>query len=191
MEKKEIKQRCGWCVGDDLYEAYHDQEWGKPVYDDSLLFEFLILETMQAGLSWITILRKRENYRKALDGFDPQKIAAYDQIKIEKLLLNPGIIRHKLKVKSIVSNAQLFLQVQKEHGSFSDFIWGYVNHKPIKNAVVDYRQAPSNTKLSDQMASDLKKLGFKFVGSTIMYAFMQATGMVNDHEITCYRYDEV
>lgn len=191
MEKKEIKQRCGWCVGDDLYEAYHDQEWGKPVYDDSLLFEFLILETMQAGLSWITILRKRENYRKALDGFDPQKIAAYDQIKIEKLLLNPGIIRHKLKVKSIVSNAQLFLQVQKEHGSFSDFIWGYVNHKPIKNAVVDYRHAPSNTKLSDQMASDLKKLGFKFVGSTIMYAFMQATGMVNDHEITCYRYDEV
>jgi DNA-3-methyladenine glycosylase I len=191
MEKKEIKQRCGWCVGDDLYEAYHDQEWGKPVYDDSLLFEFLILETMQAGLSWITILRKRENYRKALDGFDPQKIAAYDQIKIEKLLLNPGIIRHKLKVKSIVSNAQLFLQVQKEHGSFSDFIWGYVNHKPIKNAVVDYRQAPSNTKLSDQMASDLKKLGFKFVGSTIMYAFMQATGMVNDHEITCHRYDEV
>jgi DNA-3-methyladenine glycosylase I len=191
MEKKGIKQRCGWCTGDALYEEYHDKEWGKPVYDDQTLFEFLILETMQAGLSWITILRKRDNYRAALDGFDAQKIAAYDQQKVEELLLNPGIIRHKLKVKSIVSNAQLFLQIQKEQGSFSHFIWEYVNHEPIKNAVADYRQSPANTTISDRMAADFKKLGFKFVGSTTMYAFMQATGMVNDHEITCHRYDEV
>jgi DNA-3-methyladenine glycosylase I len=191
MEKKGIKQRCGWCTGDALYEEYHDKEWGKPVYDDQTLFEFLILETMQAGLSWITILRKRDNYRAALDGFDAQKIAAYDQQKVEELLLNPGIIRHKLKVKSIVSNARLFLQIQKEQGSFSHFIWKYVNHEPIKNAVTDYRQSPANTTISDRMAADFKKLGFKFVGSTTMYAFMQATGMVNDHEITCHRYDEV
>jgi DNA-3-methyladenine glycosylase I len=191
MGNKEIKERCGWCTGDALYEEYHDKEWGKPVYDDQTLFELLILETMQAGLSWITILRKRENYRAALDGFDAQKIAAYDQQKIEDLLLNPGIIRYKLKVKSIVSNAQLFLQIQKEQGSFSHFIWKYVNHEPIENAVTDYRQSPANTTLSTRMAADLKKLGFKFVGSTTMYAFLQATGMVNDHEITCHRYDKV
>jgi DNA-3-methyladenine glycosylase I len=185
------KQKCGWCIGDDLYESYHDQEWGKPVYDDQTLFEFLILETMQAGLSWITILRKRQNYFDALDQFDVQKIAAYDQEKQEELLQNAGIIRHKLKVKSIINNAQLFLEVQKEYGSFSKFIWSYVDGKPIKNQVENYKKAPANTALSEQISKDLKTRGFKFVGPTIMYAFMQATGMLNDHETTCFRYDEV
>ncbi|WP_194851931.1 DNA-3-methyladenine glycosylase I [Nonlabens antarcticus] len=187
----EIKHRCGWCEGDALYEEYHDKEWGKPNYDDQELFEFLILETMQAGLSWITILKKRENYRNALDGFDAHKIASYDQNKIDELLQNAGIIRNKLKIKSIITNAQLFLNIQKDHGSFSNFMWSYVNHKPITNAVKNYGNAAPNTPLSDQIAKDLKKLGFKFVGSTIIYAFMQATGMVNDHEVSCFRYDEV
>lgn len=191
MEKLKIKQRCGWCEGDDLYEKYHDYEWGIPVHDDKLLFEFLTLETMQAGLSWITILKKRENYRQALDDFDVEKVACYNQSKQEELLQNPGIIRNKLKVKSIVTNAQLFLDIQKQHGSFDQFIWAYVDYQPIKNAVKNYRDAPANTPLSDQIAKDLKKLGFKFIGSTIIYAFMQAIGMVNDHEITCHRYDQV
>ncbi|GAL74148.1 DNA-3-methyladenine glycosylase [Nonlabens ulvanivorans] len=186
------KHRCGWCLGDDLYEAYHDLEWGgKPVYDDQTLFEFLILETMQAGLSWITILKKRANYYDALDQFDVQKIANYNQNKQDELLMNAGIIRNKLKIKSIITNAQLFMEIQKEFGSFSQYIWNYVDGKPIKNQVLDYKTAPANTALSDQISKDLKKRGFKFVGSTIMYAFMQATGMVNDHEINCHRYDEV
>lgn len=185
------KHKCGWCLGDDLYETYHDTEWGVPVYDDQILFEFLILETMQAGLSWITILKKRYNYFDALDQFDIHKIAAYDQAKQDELLLNAGIIRNKLKVKSIITNAQLFLDIQKEYGSFSKFIWNYVDGKPIKNSWKNYKDAPANTPLSDQISKDLKKRGFKFVGSTIMYAFMQATGMVNDHEVNCYRYDEV
>lgn len=185
------KHKCGWCLGDDLYEDYHDQEWGKPVYDDQVLFEFLILETMQAGLSWITILRKRQNYFDVLDQFNAQKIAQYDQSKQEELLQNAGIIRNKLKVKSIITNAQLFIDIQKEYGSFSKFIWAYVDGKPIKNKVQNYKEAPANTALSDQISKDLKKRGFKFVGSTIMYAFMQATGMVNDHEVNCFRYDEV
>ncbi len=191
MKKEEVKHRCGWCVGDGLYEAYHDTEWGKPVYDDSSLFEFLILETMQAGLSWITILRKRENYREALDRFDVHKIAAYNQEKLDELMLNPGIIRNKLKVRSIVNNAQLFLDIQKTHRSFSKFIWSYVAHQPIKNTIIHYKEAPATTSLSDQIAHDLKKLGFKFVGSTIIYAYMQAIGMVNDHEINCHRYEQV
>jgi len=185
------KHKCGWCLGDDLYEAYHDEEWGKPVYDDQTLFEFLILETMQAGLSWITILKKRNNYFDALDQFDIHKIAVYDQAKQDELLLNAGIIRNKLKVKSIITNAQLFIEIQKEYGSFSKYIWDYVEGKPIKNAVQNYKEAPANTPLSDQISKDLKKRGFKFVGSTIMYAFMQAIGMVNDHEVSCYRYNEV
>jgi len=185
------KHKCGWCLGDDLYEAYHDTEWGVPVYDDATLFEFLILETMQAGLSWITILRKRENYREALDQFDYHKIATYDLAKQQELLQNSGIIRNKLKVKSIVSNAQCFIIIQKEYGSFSKYIWSFVNGTPIKNEVVNYKNAPANTALSDQISKELKKKGFKFVGSTIVYAFMQATGMVNDHELECYRYDEV
>ncbi len=185
------KHKCGWCLGDKLYESYHDLEWGKPVYDDQTLFEFLILETMQAGLSWITILKKRANYFDALDQFDIHKISNYTQDKQDELLMNSGIIRNKLKIKSIISNAQLFMDIQKEYGSFSQFIWSYVDGKPIKNKVVDYKKAPANTLLSDQISKDLKKRGFKFVGSTIMYAFMQATGMVNDHEVNCHRYDEV
>lgn len=185
------KHKCGWCKGDDLYEHYHDTAWGVPVYDDHTLFEFLILETMQAGLSWITILKKRNNYYDALDQFNVLKIAQYDQAKQDELLLNAGIIRNKLKIKSIITNAQLFIAIQKEYGSFSKFIWDYVDGKPIQNALTNYKNAPANTPLSDRISKDLKKRGFKFVGSTIIYAFMQATGMVNDHETACFRYNEV
>lgn len=183
--------KCGWCLGDPLYEAYHDEEWGVPVKDDQTLFEFLTLETFQAGLSWITVLRKRENFRKAFDQFDYHKIAEYDATKIARLLEDAGIIRNRLKVKATVTNAQAFLKVQEEFGSFSSYIWGFVNDKPIKNNVSDYRKAPATTPLSDALSKDLKKRGFKFVGSTVVYAHMQATGMVNDHEISCFRYDEV
>lgn len=185
------KYRCGWCLGDDLYEAYHDYEWGVPVKDDDTLFEFLILETFQAGLSWITILRKRENFRKAFDNFDYKKIAAYGQKKIDTLLQDPGIVRNKLKVNATVSNAQAFMEVQREFGTFSDYIWGFVDGEPIKNALKTYKDAPAKTELSDAISKDLKKRGFKFVGSTVVYAHMQATGMVNDHEIHCFRYHEV
>ncbi|MDP5101726.1 MAG: DNA-3-methyladenine glycosylase I [Nonlabens sp.] len=185
------KHKCGWCLGSDLYQKYHDTEWGVPVYDDHTLFEFLILETMQAGLSWITILNKRANYHVALDQFDVQKIAAYTDAKKQELLANPGIIRNKLKVNSIVTNAQHFIRIQQEFGSFSHYIWSFVYHKPIKNKITQYKQIPANTPLSDRISKDLKKRGFKFVGSTIIYAFMQATGMVNDHETACFRYDAV
>jgi len=183
--------RCGWCSGDTLYEAYHDQEWGVPVYDDETLFEFLILETFQAGLSWITILRKRENFREAFDKFDYKKIANYSENKIAELLTNPGIIRNKLKINATVSNAQAFMKVQEEFGSFSKYIWGFVDGKPIKNEIAFYKHAPATTSLSDTISKDLKKRGFKFVGSTVIYAHMQATGMVNDHEVNCFRYHEV
>ena len=185
------KHRCGWCVGDDLYEAYHDEEWGVPVKDDATIFEFLILETFQAGLSWITILRKRENFRKAFDQFDYKKIANYQQPKIDSLIQDAGIIRNKLKINATVTNAQAFIKVQEEFGSFSAYIWGFVNHNPIKNAITYYKDAPATTALSDALSKDLKKRGFKFVGSTVIYAHMQATGMVNDHEINCFRYHEV
>ncbi|SFS77418.1 DNA-3-methyladenine glycosylase I [Zhouia amylolytica] len=185
------KKRCGWCEGDQLYEAYHDEEWGVPVYDDETLFEFLTLETFQAGLSWITILRKRENFRKAFDEFDYKKIASYSETKIQELLENEGIIRNKLKVRATVTNAQAFIQIQNEFGSFSNYIWGYVNGQPIQNQLTNYKKAPANTELSDQISKDLKKRGFKFVGSTVIYAHMQATGMVNDHEMSCFRYKEV
>lgn len=185
------KQRCGWCKGDALYETYHDQEWGVPVRDDDKLFEFLILETFQAGLSWITILRKRENFKKAFDQFNYHKIATYGEDKIQELLQDEGIIRNKLKVRATVTNAQEFIKIQKEFGSFSDYIWAYVNHKPIKNKVTNYKDAPGNTPHSDTISKDLKKRGFKFVGSTVIYAHMQATGMVNDHELNCFRYHEV
>lgn len=183
--------KCGWCEGDDLYEAYHDKEWGVPVRDDTTFFEFLILETFQAGLSWITILRKRENFRAAFDNFDYQKIANYKQNKIEELLQNAGIIRNKLKVNAAVSNAKAYMTIQKEFGSFSEYIWGFVNNTPIKNTVKNYKEAPATTPLSDAISKDLKKRGFKFVGSTVVYAFMQATGIVNDHEIPCFRYEQV
>ncbi len=185
------KQRCGWCKGDALYETYHDEEWGVPVKDDAKLFEFLILETFQAGLSWITILRKRENFRKALDNFDYKKIITYDQEKIYTLLEDVGIIRNKLKINATITNARAFIKVQEEFGSFSKYIWNFTNGKPIKNKVKNYKEAPPTTALSDTISKDLKKRGFKFVGSTVMYAHMQATGMVNDHEMNCFRYHEV
>ncbi|MCX2718248.1 DNA-3-methyladenine glycosylase I [Lentiprolixibacter aurantiacus] len=186
-----MKNRCGWCLGDSLYEAYHDEEWGVPVKDDHKLFEFLILETFQAGLSWITVLRKRENFRKAFDQFDYHKIARYNEAKIEDLLKDAGIIRNRLKVLATISNARAFMKVQDEFGSFSDYIWGFVGGQPIRNKLKDYRNGPATTPLSDAISKDLKKRGFKFVGSTVVYAHMQATGMVNDHEISCFRYEEV
>ncbi|NAS12676.1 DNA-3-methyladenine glycosylase I [Poritiphilus flavus] len=185
------KHRCGWCLGDPLYEAYHDEEWGVPVRDDHTLFEFLILETFQAGLSWITILRKRENFRNAFDQFDYRKIAEYQQGKVDQLLQDAGIIRNKLKIHATISNAQAFLKVQEEFGSFSTYIWQFVDNVPIKNALKNHKEAPANTDLSDRISKDLKKRGFKFVGSTVVYAHMQATGMVNDHEVGCFRYEEV
>ena len=185
------KTKCGWCVGDDLYESYHDNEWGVPVRDDETMFEFLILETFQAGLSWITILRKRENFRRAFDNFDYRKIAKYNEEKIQELLQDAGIIRNKLKVRATVNNAQAYMEIQQEFGSFCKYIWGFVDDKPIKNSFKDYRKAPASTELSDLISKDLKKRGFKFVGSTVIYAHMQATGMVNDHEINCFRYEEV
>ena len=185
------KKRCGWCMGDPSYEAYHDEEWGVPVYDDATIFEFLVLETFQAGLSWITILRKRENFRKAFDDFNYKKIANYSEEKIQELLQDAGIIRNKLKVRSTVTNAQLFIKIQEEFGSFSNYIWGFVDGTPIQNAAVDYKKAPPTTPISDALSKDLKKRGFKFVGSTVVYAHMQATGMINDHEVDCFRYNEV
>jgi DNA-3-methyladenine glycosylase I len=188
---KSSLSRCGWCQGDALYEAYHDKEWGVPLYDDNALFEFLILETFQAGLSWITILRKRENFRKAFDNFNYNRIANYSENKIIELLNDKGIIRNKLKIKATVTNAQAFLKVQNDFGSFSNYMWSFTNGKPIINSYNDYREVPANTPLSDLISADLKKKGFKFVGSTVVYAHMQATGMVNDHEVSCFRYKEV
>lgn len=185
------KHKCGWCVGDDLYEAYHDKEWGVPVKEDDIFFEFLVLETFQAGLSWITILRKRENFRKAFDNFDYKKIAKYKQDKIDSLLLDAGIIRNKLKVNGTVTNANLFMEIQEEFGSFNNYIWKFVDGKPLKNKVKNYKNAPATTTISDAVSKDLKKRGFKFVGSTVMYAFMQATGLVNDHEVGCFRHEKV
>lgn len=185
------KVRCHWCGTDPLYTAYHDEEWGVPVYDDATLFEFLLLETFQAGLSWITILRKRENFRSAFDNFDYKKIANYDQKKIDLLLQDSGIIRNKLKVHSAVTNARAFMKVQKEFGSFSTYIWGFVDGIPKRNKLKSRVDIPANTSISDALSKDLKKRGFKFVGTTVVYAHMQATGMVNDHLMSCFRYTEV
>ncbi|WP_041295644.1 MULTISPECIES: DNA-3-methyladenine glycosylase I [unclassified Dokdonia] len=185
------KNKCSWCVGDDLYEAYHDNEWGTPLRDEDLLFEFLVLETFQAGLSWITILKKRENFRVAFDNFDYKRIAAYKEDKIQSLLQDAGIIRNKLKVRGTVTNARLYMEIQEEFGSFSKYLWAYVDNTPIQNEIQSYKEAPANTPLSDAISKDLKKRGFKFVGSTIIYAFMQAIGMVNDHEVSCFRYNKV
>ena len=182
---------CAWAMNHELEREYHDAEWGVPVYDDATIFEFLILETFQAGLSWITILRKRENFRAAFDAFDYQKIARYNQDKIDSLLQNTGIVRNKLKIHATITNAQNFIKIQEEFGSFSKYIWSFVGGKPIKNSVKNYKEAPPTTAISDAISKDLKKRGFKFVGSTVIYAHMQATGMVNDHEINCFRYDEV
>jgi len=185
------KHKCGWCLGDSLYEAYHDEEWGVPLRDEDALFEFLVLETFQAGLSWITILRKRENFRKAFDSFDYKKIANYDEDKIQSLLQDAGIVRNKLKVRGTVINAQLYMDIQKEYGSFSKYIWSFVKDTPIQNKVTNYKDALANTPLSDTISKALKKRGFKFVGTTVIYATMQAIGMVNDHEVDCFRHKEV
>ena len=179
--------RCAW-ASNELAVRYHDEEWGRPVHDDRVLFEFLILEGAQAGLSWNTILQKRENYRKAFDGFDPARVARYDRRKLQQLLRDPGIVRNRLKVSSAVENAKAFLRVQEEFGSFDRYIWQFVDGKPIVNARKSLKQVPASTAESDAMSKDLKKRGFKFVGSTICYAFMQAVGMVNDHVVNCHFY---
>jgi DNA-3-methyladenine glycosylase I len=179
--------RCPWASGE-LSIRYHDEEWGVPVHDDRTLFEFLILEGAQAGLSWNTILNKRDSYRKAFAGFDPQKVARYDRRKVEQLLRNPGIVRNKLKIASTVANAKVFLAVQKEFGSFDRYIWQFVEGKPRVNSPKSMKQVPARTPESDAMSKDLKARGFHFVGSTICYAFMQAVGMVNDHTVSCFRY---
>jgi len=183
-------KRCGWCSNDELYQQYHDQEWGVPVYDDRQLFEMLNLEGAQAGLSWITVLKKREHYRKVFDGFNPKKIAKYDQAKRDELLSDAGIIRNKLKVNAFIVNAQLYLDMQADSSSpnFSEYLWSFVGGKPIVNARKSLSDVPVTTAESDAMSKSLKKLGFKFIGSTICYAFMQATGMVNDHTIDCAFY---
>lgn len=180
------KNRCAWCEKDDLYRNYHDNEWGKPVYDDATLFEFLILETFQAGLSWYTILKKRENFRKAFDKFDVKKVASYDDTKLQILMADAGIIRNILKIKSAVSNAQAFIKIQEEFGSFSKYIWAFVDGKPIDDQPQTLKDVPATSPLSDTISKDLKKRGFKFVGSTVIYAHMQATGMVNDHVADCF-----
>lgn len=187
-----MKIRCEWVPQNDkLYIKYHDEEWGVPVYDDRMLFEFLILEGFQAGLSWRTILYKRENFRKAFDQFDPAKIAGYDEQKIIELLNNPGIIRNKLKIRAAVQNARCFLKTQEEFGSFKDYIWRFTDGKPINNAFKSLNEIPATSPVSDAMSKDLKNRGFKFVGSTVCYAHMQATGMVNDHTTDCFRYNEI
>jgi DNA-3-methyladenine glycosylase I len=183
-------KRCSWAKND-LAIAYHDAEWGVPLHDERGLFEFLILEGAQAGLSWDTILRKRENYRAAFDNFDAEKVARYNDKKIAELLQNEGIIRNRLKIASAIGNAQAFLRVQDEIGSFDKYIWNFVDGKPLKNKPKDTSEVPAKTAVSDAISKDLKKRGFNFVGSTIIYAFMQATGMVNDHLVTCFRYKEV
>jgi DNA-3-methyladenine glycosylase I len=182
-------KRCEWATGSDLEQAYHDKEWGVEVHDDRRLFEFLILEGAQAGLSWSTILNKREGYRKAFDNFDVKKVSRYTEKRIAVLLNNPEIVRNRLKVNAAVTNAKAFLKVQKEFGSFDNYIWQFVNGKPIRNAWKKLVDIPANTPKSDAMSKDLKKRGFKFVGTTICYAFMQAVGMVNDHTVDCFRYN--
>lgn len=182
--------RCGWVNQDPLYIHYHDEEWGVPVYDDRLLFEYLNLEGAQAGLSWYTILKKRENYRIAFDHFDPAIIQDYDEKKIEELLHNEGIVRNKLKINAVITNAHAYFKVVDEFGSFSRHIWSFVNERPIQNHFTVLAQVPAKTEISDQLSKSLKKYGFKFVGSTICYAFMQAVGMVNDHIVTCDCYQK-
>jgi len=187
MESLKI-QRCGWCEGDALYQRYHDEVWGRPERDDRVLFEFLLLEGAQAGLSWITILRKRESYRAAFDGFDPEKIARYDDHKKQALLADAGIVRNRLKVDSAITNARQFLKIQESGQSFQDYLWTFVDGQTIQNRYASMRDVPVNTPISDAMSKQMKRDGFKFVGSTICYAFMQATGMVNDHLLSCHRH---
>ena len=191
MSKIDQKKRCWWCGDDELYQQYHDEEWGVPVHDDHQLFEFLCLEGAQAGLSWITILRKRENYRRVFDGFDANKIANYQEPKIASLLADPGIVRNKLKVNGFVKNSRAYLDMLDQGESLDDYLWNFVDGEPLQNRWQSLEQIPSNTAVSDAMAKDLKKRGFTFVGSTICYALMQAAGLVNDHLTDCYRHQEV
>lgn len=186
-----MNKRCSWAGNDPLYIQYHDEEWGVPVHNDIKLFEFLILEGAQAGLSWITILRKRDNYRKAFDNFDPEKISQYPEDKVLELLKDPGIIRNRLKIQAAVTNANAYLKIVSQFGSFDKYIWQFTDGKPIINNWNSLRELPAKTEISDKMSKDLKKRGFKFVGSTICYAFMQAVGIVNDHTIDCFRYKQV
>jgi DNA-3-methyladenine glycosylase I len=183
--------RCIWAGSDPLYQAYHDLEWGLPVHDDRQLFEFLILEGAQAGLSWITVLRKREAYRSAFEQFDPLLVASFDEAKVAELLANPGIVRNRLKVGSAISNAQAFLRVQEQFGSFDDYLWRFVDGSPVQNAWNSSAEVPTSSPVSDLLSRDLKKRGFRFVGSTICYAFMQAVGMVNDHTTDCFRWRQL
>lgn len=179
-------QRCAWVTDDEIYKKYHDEEWGRPVHDDRKLFEFLMLEGAQAGLSWLTVLKKREHYKKVFDGFNPEKVANYDDKKIQALLNDAGIIRNKLKINSAVRNAKVFLKIQQEFGSFDAYIWGFVDGQPILNHFKTIEEVPAKTALSDRISKDLQKRGMNFVGSTIVYAYMQAIGMVNDHTLDCF-----
>ena len=189
MDKNE-KSRCPWAGNLPVYTDYHDNEWGRPVHDDDKLFEMLILEGAQAGLSWITVLKKRESYREAFDGFDPKKVALYGEVKIEELMANAGIIRNRLKINAAVTNARLFLELIEKYGSFDKFIWEYVDYTPVTGHWRKMEDVPITTPISDKISKDLKKMGFKFVGSTIIYSFMQACGMVNDHLANCFVYEE-
>ncbi len=184
-------KRCHWCTDDPIYITYHDQEWGVPVHDDTRLFEMLVLEGNQAGLSWLTVLKKRNNYRKAFDGFRPDKIARYDAKKIGELLLNPGIIRNRTKIEAAIKNARAALKIRDEYGSLDSFLWDFVGGRPIQNAWKDPKGIPCQSNESDRMSRDLKEKEFTFVGTKICYSFMQAVGMVNDHEVTCFRYDRI
>jgi len=183
------KKRCDWCGHDPLYQEYHDIEWGMPNFDDRQLFEFLLLEGAQAGLAWITVLKKREGYRKAFSQFDPEKIAKYDKRRCERLMQNPGIIRNRLKIESAISNARAYLKIVENYANFAEYIWQFVDHRPVQNRFRSMKQVPANTPVSDVMSRQLKKDGFRFVGTTICYAYMQATGMANDHLVTCFRHE--
>ena len=184
------RDRCGWCEGNELYRFYHDNEWGVPLYDENRLFEFLLLEGAQAGLSWITVLKKRENYREAMDGFNAEKISAYGEAKKKQLLSNSGLIRNRLKIDSAIKNARAYLELGQKEIGFSEFLWSFVDHRPIQNSFRSPSEVPATTAVSVAMSRALKKSGFNFVGGTICYALMQATGMVNDHLVTCYRRQE-
>ncbi|MBT3690107.1 DNA-3-methyladenine glycosylase I [bacterium] len=187
-----IKRRCAWTnQKNELYIKYHDEDWGVPIHDDQKLFEMIVLEGAQAGLSWETVLKKRKNYKKAFNNFDPKKVSKYNEKKIEELLQNEGIIRNRLKIRSAIQNAKSFLKIQKEFKSFNKYIWSFVDNKPIKNKFKSFSEIPAKTELSDKISKDLKIRGMNFVGSTIIYAFMQSTGLVNDHEVSCFRYKEV
>ncbi len=183
--------RCPWCGNDELYVKYHDEEWGVPVHDDRKHFEFLVLESAQAGLNWLTILRKRENYRIAYDGFDVNKVSQYDGVKIEELMQNAGIIRNRRKIEASINNAKKFLEIQKEFGSFDTYIWNFVDNRSVKNHWNEITEIPATSELSDKVSKDLKNRGFKFLGSTIIYAHLQATGIINDHLISCFKFDKV